>query len=144
MFSVNDHRFMAHALRLAERGLYTTTPNPRVGCVIARDGAIVGEGWHERAGEPHAEVHALNAAGERARGATAYVTLEPCNHTGRTPPCTTALTQSGLTRVVAAMVDPNPLVAGAGLRALSSAGLETAVGLLESQARELNVASSRA
>ena len=130
---------MSHALRLAKRGLYTTTPNPRVGCVIVRDGAIVGEGWHERAGEPHAEVHALNAAGECARGATAYVTLEPCNHIGRTPPCTTALIQSGITRVVAAMVDPNPLVPGAGLRALSGAGLETSVGLLESAARELNI-----
>lgn len=139
MFSESDHRFMAHALRLAERGLYTTTPNPRVGCVIVRDGVVVGEGWHERAGEPHAEVHALRGAGERARGATAYATLEPCNHTGRTPPCATALIQSGVARVVAAMADPNPLVAGTGLRALSDAGLETAVGLLESQAQELNI-----
>ena len=130
---------MAHALRLAERGLYTTTPNPRVGCVIVRDGVIVGEGWHERAGEPHAEAHALRGAGERARGATAYVTLEPCNHTGRTPPCATALIQSGIARVVAAMVDPNPIVAGTGLRALSDAGLETAAGLFESQAQELNI-----
>ena len=130
---------MAHALRLAERGLYTTTPNPRVGCVIVRDGVIVGEGWHERAGEPHAEAHALRGAGERARGATAYVTLEPCNHTGRTPPCATALIQSGIARVVAAMVDPNPLVAGTGLRALSDVGLETAAGLFESQAQELNI-----
>lgn len=139
MFSADDHRFMAQALRLAERGLWTTTPNPRVGCVIVRDGVIVGEGWHERAGEPHAEVHALQAAGERARGATAYVTLEPCNHTGRTPPCSMALIQSGVTRVVAATADPNPLVAGTGLKALSGAGLETAIGLLESQARELNI-----
>ena len=138
MFSAFDHRFMAHALRLAERGLHTTTPNPRVGCVIVRDGTIVGEGWHERAGEPHAEVYALRSAGERARGATAYVTLEPCDHTGRTPPCATALIQSGVTRVVAAMLDPNPLVAGTGLRTLSDAGLETAIGLLESQAREMN------
>ena len=130
---------MAHALRLAERGLYTTTPNPRVGCVIVRDGVIVGEGWHERAGEPHAEARALRGAGERARGATAYVTLEPCNHTGRTPPCATALIQSGIARVVAAMVDPNPIVAGTGLRALSDVGLETAAGLLESQAQELNI-----
>ena len=139
MFSESDHRFMAHALRLAERGLYTTTPNPRVGCIIVRDGVIVGEGWHERAGEPHAEAHALRGAGERARGATAYVTLEPCNHTGRTPPCATALIQSGIARVVAAMVDPNPIVAGTGLRALSDAGLETTAGLLESQAQELNI-----
>ncbi len=130
---------MAHALRLAERGLYTTTPNPRVGCVIVRDDAIVGEGWHERAGTPHAEVHALNNAGERARGATAYVTLEPCNHAGRTPPCSNALIQSGVARVVAATIDPNPLVAGAGLRALSDAGLETAIGILENEARELNI-----
>ena len=138
MFSAHDHRFMARALRLAEKGLFTTTPNPRVGCVIVRDGAIVGEGWHERAGEAHAEVRALRAAGERARGATAYVSLEPCNHTGRTPPCTTALIASGLKRVVAAMADPNPLVAGTGLSALSGAGLESAVGLLERQAQELN------
>ena len=130
---------MAHALRLAERGLYTTTPNPRVGCVIVRDGAIVGEGWHERAGEPHAEVHALRDAGVRAQGATAYVTLEPCNHIGRTPPCATALIQSGVARVVAAMADPNPLVAGTGLSALSDAGLKTAVGLLEGQAQEMNI-----
>ena len=130
---------MAHALRLAERGLLTATPNPRVGCVVVRDGQIVGEGWHERAGEAHAEVHALRAAGERTRGATAYVTLEPCNHTGRTPPCTNALIESGIKKVVAAMADPNPLVAGTGLRALSEAGLETAVGLLEIQARELNM-----
>lgn len=139
MFSANDHRFMSHALRLAERGLYTTTPNPRVGCVIVRDGVIVGEGLHVRAGEPHAEVNALRNAGERARGATAYVTLEPCNHTGRTPPCATALIQSGVARVVAAMADPNPLVAGMGLRALSDAGVETVVGLLETQAQELNI-----
>ncbi len=139
MFSADDCRFMAQALRLAERGLWTTTPNPRVGCVIVRNGVVVGEGWHERAGEPHAEVHALQAAGERARGATAYVTLEPCNHTGRTPPCSMALIQSGVTRVVAATADPNPLVAGTGLEALSGAGLETAVGLLEEQARELNI-----
>ena len=130
---------MAQALRLAERGLWTTTPNPRVGCVIVRDGAVVGDGWHERAGEPHAEVHALRAAGERACGATAYVTLEPCNHTGRTPPCTHALIESGIKRVVAATADSNPLVAGTGLEALSGAGLETAVGLLESQARDLNI-----
>jgi diaminohydroxyphosphoribosylaminopyrimidine deaminase / 5-amino-6-(5-phosphoribosylamino)uracil reductase len=129
---------MAHALRLAEYGLYTTTPNPRVGCVIVGNGVVVGEGWHERAGEAHAEVQALNKAGERSRGATAYVTLEPCNHSGRTPPCSNALIQSGVARVVAAMVDPNPLVAGTGLRALSDAGLETAVGLLENEAQELN------
>ena len=129
---------MAQALRLAQRGLFTTTPNPRVGCVIVRDGVVVGDGWHERAGEAHAEVHALRTAGERARGATAYVSLEPCKHTGRTPPCTSALIESGVTRVVAAMVDPNPLVAGTGLNALSGAGLQTAVGLMQSEAEELN------
>ena len=130
---------MAHALRLAERGLYTATPNPRVGCVIVNQGNVVGEGWHERAGEPHAEVHALRAAGKHARGAIAYVTLEPCNHHGRTPPCCDALIQSGVASVVAAMADPNPLVAGTGLRALSGAGLEVAVGLMESEAQELNI-----
>ena len=139
MFSAADHAHMAHALRLAERGLYTTTPNPRVGCVIVNDGSVVGEGWHERAGEPHAEVHALRAAGERARGATAYATLEPCNHHGRTPPCCDALIQSGVAKVVAATADPNPLVAGTGLQALSGAGLEVAVGLMEGEARELNI-----
>lgn len=137
-FSADDHRFMAHALQLARRGLYTTHPNPRVGCVIVRDGQSVGEGWHERAGEPHAEVHALRMAGEAAQGATAYVTLEPCSHHGRTPPCANALVQAGVTRVIAAMADPNPLVAGNGLKLLQAAGIETASGLLESEARALN------
>ena len=109
---------MARALRLARRGLYTTDPNPRVGCVLVRDGEILAEGWHRRAGEPHAERIALAAAGERARGATAYVTLEPCCHQGRTPPCADALIAAGVARVVAAMVDPNPLVAGKGLERL--------------------------
>lgn len=131
---------MARALALAELGLETTTPNPRVGCVIlAADGSTVGEGWHARAGEPHAEVHALRMAGERARGATAYVTLEPCSHHGRTPPCADALIAAGVRRVVAAMADPNPLVAGAGLARLRAAGIDTAVGLLETQAQELNI-----
>ena len=138
-FSAVDHGMMARALQLAERGLWTTTPNPRVGCVLVRDGRIVGEGWHEKAGEPHAEVHALRAAGEQACGATAYVTLEPCSHHGRTPPCAEALIGAGVSRVVAAMRDPNPLVAGSGLAMLQAAGIETACGLLENEARELNI-----
>jgi diaminohydroxyphosphoribosylaminopyrimidine deaminase/5-amino-6-(5-phosphoribosylamino)uracil reductase len=129
---------MARALELAERGLYTTTPNPRVGCVIVQDDEIVGEGWHERAGRPHAEAIALTAAGGRARGATAYVTLEPCAHHGRTPPCTRALVDAGIERVVAAMSDPNPLVSGKGLASLRHAGLAVDVGIMEEEARELN------
>ncbi len=139
MFSAADHAFMAQALRLAERGLFSTTPNPRVGCVLVKDGVVVGEGWHERAGEAHAEVHALAVAGAAARGATAYVTLEPCSHYGRTPPCADALIAAGVTRVVAAMTDPNPEVAGRGLEKLRAAGIETACGLMEAQARELNI-----
>ncbi|MDE2599637.1 MAG: bifunctional diaminohydroxyphosphoribosylaminopyrimidine deaminase/5-amino-6-(5-phosphoribosylamino)uracil reductase RibD [Rhodocyclaceae bacterium] len=130
---------MAEALRLARLGLYTTTPNPRVGCVIVKDGAVVGSGWHAKAGEPHAEVHALREAGEQARGATAYVTLEPCNHTGRTGPCSEALIAAGVGRVVAAMQDPNPLVAGEGLARLAAAGVQVQSGLLESEAIELNI-----
>lgn len=137
-FSADDEAWMRRALALASRGLYTTTPNPRVGCVIVKDGKLVGEGWHARAGEAHAEVHALRAAGTSARGATAYVTLEPCAHYGRTPPCALALVEAGLGRVVAAMRDPNPLVAGKGLRILDDAGIETAAGLLEDEARALN------
>jgi diaminohydroxyphosphoribosylaminopyrimidine deaminase/5-amino-6-(5-phosphoribosylamino)uracil reductase len=133
-----DHAHMARAIRLARLGLYTTDPNPRVGCVLARDGEIVGEGWHRWAGEPHAERIALAAAGERARGATAYVTLEPCCHQGRTPPCTEALVSAGVKRVVAAMVDPNPLVSGRGLARLREAGVEAESGLLESEAAALN------
>ncbi|MCU0833463.1 MAG: bifunctional diaminohydroxyphosphoribosylaminopyrimidine deaminase/5-amino-6-(5-phosphoribosylamino)uracil reductase RibD [Chromatiaceae bacterium] len=129
---------MARALRLAARGLYTCDPNPRVGCVLVRDGEVIGEGWHQRAGLPHAERIALDAAGGRARGATAYVTLEPCCHHGRTPPCTDALMESGVARVVAAMEDPNPLVAGNGINALRAAGVEVQVGLLEREARALN------
>jgi diaminohydroxyphosphoribosylaminopyrimidine deaminase/5-amino-6-(5-phosphoribosylamino)uracil reductase len=139
VFTADDHRFMARALELAERGLYTTTPNPRVGCVIARDGAVLGEGWHEKAGAPHAEVNALAAAGSRAHGATAYVTLEPCVHHGRTPPCADALVAAGVARIVMAMQDPNPLVGGKGLAALKEKGIEVAAGLLEREARELNI-----
>ena len=138
-FSAVDHGMMARALQLAERGLWSTSPNPRVGCVIVRADRIVGEGWHERAGEAHAEVHALRAAGEQARGATAYVTLEPCSHHGRTPPCADALIAAGVARVVAAMDDPNPLVAGQGLARLRQAGIATDCGLLENDARELNI-----
>ncbi|MBL4570527.1 MAG: bifunctional diaminohydroxyphosphoribosylaminopyrimidine deaminase/5-amino-6-(5-phosphoribosylamino)uracil reductase RibD [Alcanivorax sp.] len=138
MFTRLDHQYMARALQLAEQGLYTTDPNPRVGCVLVRDGEIVGEGFHARAGEPHAERHALAAAGDRARGATAYVTLEPCFHTGRTGPCADALVAAGVARVIAAMEDPNPQVAGNGMQTLAAAGVETAAGLLEAQARALN------
>ena len=130
---------MARALRLAERGLYTTTPNPRVGCVIARGDEIVGEGFHERAGEPHAEILALHRAGAKARGAAVYVTLEPCSHHGRTPPCADALVDAGVSRVIAAMEDPNPLVAGEGLQRLRAAGIAVECGLCEAQARELNI-----
>ena len=139
MFSTDDHKFMAQALRLAEKGLYTTTPNPRVGCVIVRDGKVVGTGSHKLAGEPHAEVHALRQAGGLARGATVYVTLEPCSHHGRTPPCAEALVAAQVAHVVVAMVDPNPLVAGNGLALLQQAGIRTDIGLLENEVRELNV-----
>ena len=139
MDSTTDNEFMARALQLAQRGLYTTTPNPRVGCVIVRDGAVVGEGWHARAGAPHAEVNALAAAGDRARGATAYVSLEPCHHHGRTPPCDEALIAAGVARVVAAMRDPDPRTAGLGLARIKQAGIEAATGVLENEARELNI-----
>ena len=136
--SVLDAHYMARAIELARKGLYTTHPNPRVGCVIVRDGQVVGEGWHVRAGEPHAEVHALRAAGELARGATAYVTLEPCSHHGRTPPCAEGLVSAGVARVVAAMQDPNPEVAGRGLKRLADAGIDVRCGVLETEARALN------
>ena len=138
-FSAADHAFMARALRLARKGLFTTTPNPRVGCVIVKDDIVVGEGWHTRAGEAHAEIHALNAAGTAARGATVYVTLEPCSHHGRTPPCADALIEADVARVVAAMRDPNPQVGGNGLQQLRAAGIDTADGLMEMEARELNI-----
>jgi diaminohydroxyphosphoribosylaminopyrimidine deaminase/5-amino-6-(5-phosphoribosylamino)uracil reductase len=141
-FSAADHAFMARALQLAQRGLYSTTPNPRVGCVIVRDGRVIGEGWHEKAGQPHAEAGALAAtvgAGETAIGATTYVTLEPCSHFGRTPPCADALIEAGVARVVAAMPDPNPLVAGQGMARLAAAGIQIATGLLATEANELNI-----
>ncbi|NOZ11482.1 MAG: bifunctional diaminohydroxyphosphoribosylaminopyrimidine deaminase/5-amino-6-(5-phosphoribosylamino)uracil reductase RibD [Gammaproteobacteria bacterium] len=129
---------MARALRLAQRGLYSTDPNPRVGCVIARDGEILGEGWHQRAGEAHAEVLAIKAAGDQTRGATAYVTLEPCNHQGRTPPCTEALIKAGVARVVMASNDPNPQANCGALQRLREAGIEVERGVMEAEALALN------
>jgi diaminohydroxyphosphoribosylaminopyrimidine deaminase/5-amino-6-(5-phosphoribosylamino)uracil reductase len=133
-----DYRYMARAIQLAEQGLYTTHPNPRVGCLLVKQGRVIGEGFHRRAGEPHAERNALAIAGTQARGSTAYVTLEPCCHHGRTPPCTEALIEAGVERVVVAMEDPNPLVAGAGLKLLAGAGLKVECGLLQEQAERLN------
>lgn len=138
MFTARDSEWMAQALRLAEQGLYSTSPNPRVGCVLVRDGKIVGGGWHRCAGEDHAEIHALREAGEAARGATAYVTLEPCSHHGKTPPCADALVAAGVARVVVAVQDPNPQVAGAGIDNLRAAGIAVESGLMEAPARELN------
>ena len=137
-WSAADSSCMARALALAERGRFTTHPNPRVGCVIARDGEILGRGWHHKAGEPHAEINALHAAGAHLRGATAYVTLEPCAHQGRTPPCTAALVKAGISRIVVAVQDPNPQVAGAGIKALTDAGIKVETGLMAEQAKELN------
>jgi diaminohydroxyphosphoribosylaminopyrimidine deaminase/5-amino-6-(5-phosphoribosylamino)uracil reductase len=137
-FTQHDIEMMRRALCLAEKGLYTTDPNPRVGCVLVKAGEIVGEGWHAVAGGPHAEIVALQQAGELAGGATAYVTLEPCCHHGKTPPCSDALIAAGVARVVVAMQDPNPLVAGQGLQQLERAGIETASGLLQAQAEALN------
>jgi diaminohydroxyphosphoribosylaminopyrimidine deaminase / 5-amino-6-(5-phosphoribosylamino)uracil reductase len=136
--AIVDARHMARALKLAARGLHTTDPNPRVGCVIASGETVLGEGWHELAGGPHAEVLALRAAGAAARGATAYVTLEPCSHHGRTPPCADALLAAGVGRVVFAVRDPNPRVNGGGAARLLAAGLEVQGGLLEAAARALN------
>jgi len=137
-FSAVDHRMMARALRLAERAVFTTRPNPMVGCVLVHGDEVVGEGWHQRKGGPHAEVFALQAAGDRAKGATAYVTLEPCAHHGSTGPCADALIAAGVTRVVAAMRDPFPQVDGAGFDKLRAAGIAVESGLMEAQARELN------
>lgn len=137
-FTEADRAAMARAIALAERGLETTQPNPRVGCVLTHEGQIVGEGWHERAGEPHAEINALHAAGPWAEGATAYVTLEPCSHHGRTPPCVEALIAARVARVFFALEDPNPLVSGRGAEALRRAGVEVDSGLLAAEAAELN------
>ena len=133
-----DRFYMAEALRLARKGRFTTHPNPRVGCVLVKDKQIIGRGWHRKAGEPHAEVHALRQAAERANGACAYVTLEPCSHFGKTPPCADALITAGVARVVVAMEDPNPQVAGSGLKKLQAAGIEVAVNVLAEAARDLN------
>jgi diaminohydroxyphosphoribosylaminopyrimidine deaminase/5-amino-6-(5-phosphoribosylamino)uracil reductase len=138
-FSAADHQFMQQVLELAGRGLFTTTPNPRVGCVIVKDGDVVGTGWHEKAGQQHAEVLALSEAGARARGATLYLNLEPCSHHGRTPPCADAIVAAGVARVVVSMQDPNPKVAGGGFAKLRAAGMRVDNGLMEEQARELNI-----
>lgn len=130
--------FMGEAIALAKRGLFTTDPNPRVGCVIVKDGHIIGRGFHKETGQPHAEVFALREAGNQAKGATAYVTLEPCSHFGRTPPCAQALIDAGIAQVVVAVQDPNPLVAGRGLKALTAAGIQTVLGPLADQATALN------
>lgn len=135
---MNHEFYMAQALQLARLGLYSTSPNPRVGCLIVKDGKIIGSGWHQKAGEPHAEVHALRMAGEQARGATAYVTLEPCSHHGRTPPCAEGLIKAGVARVVGACSDPNPLVAGRGYQLLRAAGIDVITPCLEQQAVEIN------
>lgn len=139
-FSPVDFQMMSRAIQLAKGGIYTTAPNPNVGCVITRDGEIVGEGFHFKAGEPHAEVHALRMAGEKAEGATAYVTLEPCSHYGRTPPCAEGLINAKVAKVICAMQDPNPQVAGRGIQMLRDAGIEVQVGLLEADAYALNPA----
>ena len=130
--------YMARAIKLAERGVYTTSPNPRVGCILVKNARVIGEGWHKKAGEGHAEVNALAACGAESKGATAYLTLEPCSHYGRTPPCCDALISAGVARVVIAMTDPNPLVAGRGIERLQHAGIEVLTGILEAEARALN------
>ncbi len=137
-FTASDHVFMAQALRLAEQGLYTAMPNPRVGCVIVKEGVVIGEGAHLKTGSPHAEVHALNQAGERAKDATVYVTLEPCSHHGHTPPCTEALAKAHVAKVIVAMLDPNPLVSGQGMAHVKSQGIMVGLGLMQPQAHALN------
>ncbi|WP_313904117.1 bifunctional diaminohydroxyphosphoribosylaminopyrimidine deaminase/5-amino-6-(5-phosphoribosylamino)uracil reductase RibD [Thalassotalea sp. PS06] len=138
-FSNNDYQYMQRAIELAKKGEYTTSPNPMVGCVLVKDGTVVGEGWHQKAGLGHAEVNALAIAGSNASQSTAYVTLEPCSHFGRTPPCSKALIEAGVKEVVIAMQDPNPQVSGRGIRMLEEAGIKTKVGLLEASARQVNV-----
>jgi len=138
-FTLTDHQYMSQAIRLAAQGHYTTSPNPRVGCVLVNEGQVVGEGYHLKAGQGHAEVNAIAQAGDLAKGATAYVTLEPCSHFGRTPPCAKGLINAGVVKVIAAMVDPNPQVSGRGLTMLNEAGIETQSGLLEADAQALNI-----
>src|SRR5262245_42807717 len=133
-----DTPFMALALKNARLGRFTVSPNPMVGCVIVKDGNVIGEGFHAKAGAPHAEIHALQQAGEQAKGAIAYVTLEPCCHHGKTPPCTDALIKAGIKKVYAACLDPNPLVSGKGIQQLKDAGIEVNVGLHEAEAIALN------
>ena len=137
-WSETDYQYMSRALQLARRGLYTTHPNPRVGCVLVKDGKIIAEGWHRKTGEPHAEVNALNNAGNNAGGSDCYVTLEPCAHTGKTPPCVDALINAEVRRVIIATVDPNPKVSGKSIEKLKHAGISTETGLLENQSRVLN------
>ncbi len=137
-FSTDDTRYMARAVQIARQGLYSSHPNPRVGCVIVNNGRIVGEGWHQIAGQGHAEVNALAKAGDKSRDATAYVTLEPCSHFGRTPPCSQALIDAGISRVVGAMQDPNPLVSGNGYNMLREQGIEVSCGLLAAESEQLN------
>jgi diaminohydroxyphosphoribosylaminopyrimidine deaminase/5-amino-6-(5-phosphoribosylamino)uracil reductase len=136
--AARDVKYMARAIQLAQRGLYTTDPNPRVGCVLVKNDQVIGEGWHKRAGEAHAEINALKTAGDAAQGATAYVTLEPCCHHGKTPPCSDALISAGVVRVVVAMQDPNPRVAGQGVQQMRDAGIEVVTGVLEADAELLN------
>lgn len=135
----SDKKYMKRALSLARKGIGRTSPNPAVGCVIVKNGVIVGEGWHKRVGGHHAEIHALEMSGAQARGANVYVTLEPCSHTGKTPPCSEALIRAGVKRVVAGMLDPNPLVSGGGLAALKQAGIETVCGICEEECRSVNL-----
>ncbi|MCK5714924.1 MAG: bifunctional diaminohydroxyphosphoribosylaminopyrimidine deaminase/5-amino-6-(5-phosphoribosylamino)uracil reductase RibD, partial [Nitrosomonadaceae bacterium] len=139
MFSSADHAYMSQALQLAEKGLYSTSPNPRVGCVIVHDSQVVGSGWHVSAGQPHAEINALDAAGTVARGATVYLTLEPCSHHGHTPPCVEALVKAKVAKVIIAMQDPNPLVEGKGLSLLKRSKIKVQIGLMKAEAEELNI-----
>ncbi|MBR5941612.1 MAG: bifunctional diaminohydroxyphosphoribosylaminopyrimidine deaminase/5-amino-6-(5-phosphoribosylamino)uracil reductase RibD [Neisseriaceae bacterium] len=137
-FSTFEQQMMSQALELARKGLYSTSPNPKVGCVIVQNGEIVGQGWHEKKGEPHAEVFALRQAADKAQGATVFVTLEPCSHFGATPPCAATLINAGIKKVIASSLDPNPLVSGNGVKMLQNAGVEVAIGLLEKESRVLN------